>query len=99
VDLFRKIQYNEEGPYLTIENDPAFKKTKNLEFDSNSKYLVVFGIKSLNIINLEDTSEEIFNYTIASADKSEYFRAILDVQLVSNDEGGYKCDLACRAEG
>ena len=56
MDLFRKIQYKEEEPYLTIENDRAFKKTKNLEFDSNSRYLVCFGLKSLNIINLEDTS-------------------------------------------
>ena len=84
---------------MTIKNNSAFKKTKNLEFDSNSKYLVCFGLKSLNIINLENTSEEIFNYSIASLDKCEYFRAILDVQLVSDDEEGYRCDIACRAEG
>ena len=95
-NLFEGIRENSIEPLVRIEDDSAFKKTKNLEFDSNSKYLVCFGLKSMNIINLEDTSSDVFNYSIQ---KSDYFRAILDVQLVSEDDGSYRCDLACRAEG
>jgi hypothetical protein len=97
-DLFEILRGDNPEPLLRIQDNDDFKKTKNLEFDSMSKYLVCFGIKSLNIVNLEDKSAEIYHYSIKS---SEYFRAILDVQLVSDYEGfdNYRCDIACRAEG
>ena len=40
-----------------------------------SKYLVCFGLKSMNIINLEDTDAEIKNWSV----NPDCFRAILDV--------------------
>ena len=71
----------EFGPGIGNEDDrDAFEKTKNLEFDSNSKYLVCFGREKLNIIYLEDPDAKINKKWSVDPD---HFRAILDVQLVS----------------
>jgi len=40
-------------PLLEISGRDEMKKTKHLEFDMNSKYLVCFGLESLNVIDLE----------------------------------------------
>lgn len=71
--------YLEFGPGSDRDDREAFEKTKNLEFDSNSKYLVCFGREKLNIISLEDPEAPIKKFAV----DPDHFRAILDVQLVS----------------
>lgn len=64
-------------------------------FDLESRYLATYGKDTVNIITLLDKSKYIESVIIK--DKRQY--SIIDIQLVSNSDKSYRCDLACHQKG
>ena len=89
-DLMSRIQ-NEEPAYLEFINHEKLQKCKGLEWDFNNRFLACYGSDKLNIINVEACdSENLDDFEL----NRDLFTAILDVQMVSDDEGGYRCEVA-----
>lgn len=60
-------------------------------FDLNSRYLACYGREIINIINLKSEDRKIVTEVI----DQKIHDQILDVQLSSEADGTYRCDLAC----
>ena len=73
--LLENIECGEE-PMLEFNNNESLFKTKQLEWDVRSKYLVCFGVERLNVISLESQEAEIlFKFEL----DRETFKEIMDV--------------------
>ena len=89
---------NNDKPFVTFMQSKLLDKIKRMKFDSQSRYLALYGDDRVRIIQLDT---ECYIPRIAMDDfdlriKFKKHKSILDLQIRGKeDEDGYVCEIAC----
>mmetsp|Transcript_8198 Transcript_8198/g.12572 ORF Transcript_8198/g.12572 Transcript_8198/m.12572 type:complete len:104 (+) Transcript_8198:1325-1636(+) len=63
-------------------------------FDANSRFLACYGEHSVNVIPLMTSARDLS--LISTVINVKEFSHIVDIQLVSEDDAVYRCDIAVK---
>lgn len=82
-----------EEPWRKYRHRELFKTNNKCLFDLNSRFIVVYGDYQVITFRLSETKNKVEKMYEIDRDK---FGEILALQLVSEDENNYRCDVACK---